>query len=49
MSHAPTDAGAPNQNAHEIVTEQVNHIGNGPEPDALLRYFEHAVNYLRCL
>lgn len=43
MSHACSDARAPNQNAHEILSEQVNHIGNGPEPYAPFIDFEHAL------
>lgn len=49
MSHACRELEAPNQNAHEILTEQVNHICNRPEPDATFGDFEHAVNYLGCL
>lgn len=48
MSHVHRDVGAPNQNAHEVLTEQVNHIRNGPDLDAPFSDFEHAVNYTRC-
>lgn len=32
MSNASSDADGPNQNTHEILTEQVKHIWIGPAP-----------------